>query len=250
VPIAGYDPIPDGAILDLATLPTRNLNVLARTSPALVGSVRFALDDDPNFRTESTAPYALAGDCGDGCYHAWTPSSGTHTLTATPFGEASAGGAAGPALAIRFTVVDEPPTGPRAAALVSRASGKCATVLDGASGVGAVIGIEPCDGRAAQRFMLPAPGTSGAIHAAGGALCVDAASGYGNDGDAILLWSCHGGANQQWALGPDGLLRGIGGKCMDVSGGHTADRTPLILWSCHAGSNQQWDAGRAAAGRD
>ncbi len=89
----------DGATLDLSRLPTRRLNVRAETAPARVGSVRFILDGKP-VKTEKAAPYALAGD-RDGDYGAWTPSPGTHTLTAIP----SAGGRDGKPLTIRFKVL-------------------------------------------------------------------------------------------------------------------------------------------------
>ena len=56
----------------------------AETFPSTVGSVRFALDGNANFQTESVAPYALAGDTA-GDYNPWTPALGAHTLTATPF---------------------------------------------------------------------------------------------------------------------------------------------------------------------
>jgi len=95
-------PLADGATLDLAKLPTRNLNVRAETRPARVGSVRFELDGKP-VRTEGTPPYALAGD-RDGNYAAWTPARGAHTLSATPYSRPNAGGAAGKPLTIRFAV--------------------------------------------------------------------------------------------------------------------------------------------------
>lgn len=104
-PIPGYDPLTDGSTLDFTTLPTRNLNIRANTNPSVVGSVRFALDGNSNFRTENVAPYALAGD-NSGDYLPWTPPLGGHTLTATPFTEANAGGSAGTPLTIAFTVVE------------------------------------------------------------------------------------------------------------------------------------------------
>lgn len=108
-PIAGFDPLPEGAVLNLATLPTRNLNIRANTSPQTVGSVRFRLDGS-NVRTENAAPYALAGDAS-GNYYPWTPSLGAHTLTATPYSNWGAGGTAGSELTRQFTVVDsQPPT--------------------------------------------------------------------------------------------------------------------------------------------
>ncbi len=103
---ADIGPLNDGDTLNLATLPTRNLNVRANTSPATVGSVRFGLDGIPNYKTENVAPYALAGDNG-GNYNPWTPAVGQHTLTATPYTEGGAGGTAGTALTVGFTVVDQ-----------------------------------------------------------------------------------------------------------------------------------------------
>ena len=77
------------------------LNVRADTSGA-VGSVTFALDG-AWIKTESLAPYALAGDDA-GVYRAWTPSIGNHTLHVVPYELAGAGGAVGTPLDITFTV--------------------------------------------------------------------------------------------------------------------------------------------------
>ncbi|MEM9834725.1 MAG: malectin domain-containing carbohydrate-binding protein, partial [Bacteroidota bacterium] len=95
-----------GEILNLATLPTTNLNVRANTNPTTVGSVRFALNGNANFQTENVAPYALKGDV-NGNYRNWTPSPGNYTLKATPYSGSNAGGSAGTALTITFTVIDE-----------------------------------------------------------------------------------------------------------------------------------------------
>jgi hypothetical protein len=94
-----------GSTLYLKSLPTRNLNVRAVTNPATVGSVRFALDSTPNYRTENSAPYALAGDT-NGDYSNWTPSIGTHTLSATAYTGASASGNASQPRTVQFTVID------------------------------------------------------------------------------------------------------------------------------------------------
>ena len=102
-PIAGFDPLPSGAVLDLSALPTRNLNVRANTSPSTVGSVRFALDGNSNYRTETAPPYALGGDAS-GDYAAWTPAVGNHSLTVTPFSGAGGTGTAGTALTVSFSV--------------------------------------------------------------------------------------------------------------------------------------------------
>src|SRR5438309_3474097 len=52
--------------------------------------------------------------------------------------------------------------------------------------------------------------------------CLDASGGNPTDGTPIILWPCHGGANQQWAVKASGLIVGIGGKCFDVRGGGSA----------------------------
>jgi len=103
-PIAGFNPLRDGATLNLAKLPTKSLNIRANTAPRAVGSVRFSLDGKANFRTEGSAPYALAGDQG-GDYSAWTPTVGSHTLTATPYAKSNARGKAGTPLTVRFKVI-------------------------------------------------------------------------------------------------------------------------------------------------
>jgi hypothetical protein len=68
-PIPAFDPVPDGATVNLATLPTRNLNLRAN--------------------------------------RAWRPVPGRLSVTAVPYAEDYAGGAAG-AAAVGFTVIDEP----------------------------------------------------------------------------------------------------------------------------------------------
>ena len=83
-----------GTTLNLATLPTRNLNVRASTSPATVGSVAFALSGpQPQAQTDAGAPYALLPDT-NGNYPAWTPAVGSYSLTATPYAGSGGSGQA------------------------------------------------------------------------------------------------------------------------------------------------------------
>jgi len=85
-PAVGFDPMPSGATItiSISALGTNRLNIRANTSPAAVGSVRFALDAQPDFRTENSMPYAMAGD-DFGDYLAWTPGLGSHAVAATPY---------------------------------------------------------------------------------------------------------------------------------------------------------------------
>jgi predicted extracellular nuclease len=96
-------PLNDGDTIDLASLPTSNLSVRAVTSPEEVGSVRFGLDTDSNYRTDNNAPYSLGGGSG-GNFHPVTLSIGSHTLTATLYTRGSANGLAGTPLTITFTI--------------------------------------------------------------------------------------------------------------------------------------------------
>lgn len=107
-PIAGYNPIAPGATLNLATLPTRKLNVRINTSPATVGSVRTVYNGES--RTENAAPYSMAGDT-NGAYWAWTPSVGSLTITATAYSGANASGTAGAPYRLDLRVSDAAPSG-------------------------------------------------------------------------------------------------------------------------------------------
>ena len=110
-PIAAFNPLRDGATINLATLSTRRLNVRANTNPSTVGSVRFGLDNTSNFRTENSKAYALLGNSGAD-YNPWTPKMGAHTIYATAYTGANGRGTAGARLKVGFTVVDQIPAGP------------------------------------------------------------------------------------------------------------------------------------------
>lgn len=105
-PVAKYDPIPEGATINLAVVGSA-LSVRANTVPATVGSVGFALDATYT-HTENTAPYCLCSDDGKGditsCANILTV--GTHKLTATPYSGANLTGDAGAPFEVDFTIVD------------------------------------------------------------------------------------------------------------------------------------------------
>jgi len=101
-PVPGFDPIPNNAVLNLITLPTTRLNIRANTT-GTTQSVRFGYDANANYRTENVAPYALAGD-NNSDYYVWTPTLGSHTVTARPYSADNAGGSAGALVSLTFTV--------------------------------------------------------------------------------------------------------------------------------------------------
>ncbi len=99
--------LPTGSVLNLATLPTSNLNIRANTSPVTVGSVAFGLSGAQTLdHLENVVPYALFSD-SNGDYSPWTPAVGTYTLVATPYAAAGGGGPAGTALTITFSVINQ-----------------------------------------------------------------------------------------------------------------------------------------------
>ena len=95
-----------GMVLNLGTLPSRNLNIRANTSPATVGSVVFALSGaQAHSQTENVAPYALFSDF-QGNYFAWVPPVGSYTLAATAFSGSDGTGTAGPTFTLSFSVIN------------------------------------------------------------------------------------------------------------------------------------------------
>ena len=70
-----------GQTLNLSSLPSRKLNIVAETDPAQVSKVVFSLDRTKTYRIESGAPYALAGNIGPN-YNPWTPKLGTRDIVA------------------------------------------------------------------------------------------------------------------------------------------------------------------------
>jgi hypothetical protein len=89
--IAGYDPIPNNSVIDLAKV-GKALSIRANTMPVIVGHVDFVLDGTYT-HTESAAPYFLCGDNGQGtivnCIQSFT--DGAHMLTITSYTASVAG---------------------------------------------------------------------------------------------------------------------------------------------------------------
>ncbi|RNC90255.1 MAG: PKD domain-containing protein [Allomuricauda sp.] len=98
----------DGLEIDIASLPSVNLNIRADANPAIVGSVFLQLSGQvESTRTENVAPYALFGDVS-GDYLPGNLPVGTYTMTATPYSGANLSGTAGSLLTIQFSIVDVP----------------------------------------------------------------------------------------------------------------------------------------------
>ncbi|MEZ4622168.1 MAG: hypothetical protein R2867_42595 [Caldilineaceae bacterium] len=94
-------PLTDGTVLDLAALPIAGFNIRADTDPAVVGSLRFDLNQVPYFRIEHLPPYAVLGDAR-GDYMPWHPTPQIYTLTAIPYSQPMVTGTVGISKAITF----------------------------------------------------------------------------------------------------------------------------------------------------
>lgn len=109
-PVAGYDPISEGAVLNKAVLPP-NLTLRANVSPLVMDSVVLDLDGNSVTRTQwpfSLAPCASGPGIGDSPSYDYAPSSltvGGHMITATPW----RGSTPGKPLTLNFSVVNHPP---------------------------------------------------------------------------------------------------------------------------------------------
>jgi hypothetical protein len=111
-------PVTEGMTVNLASLPTRRINIRADAAGSgTLESVRFGYDGNANWRVETSLPFAFAGDTKQ-WMNAWTPGVGGHTLTATGFTGDFATGSAGAMTTVHFNVIDNaaPPSNPTATA--------------------------------------------------------------------------------------------------------------------------------------
>jgi ricin-type beta-trefoil lectin protein len=104
----------------------------------------------------------------------------------------------------------------------------------------------PCSSRENQVWSIE-PGDDGyysRLVSRQSGKCLDVSGASTEDGAPIILWQCHGGANQQWRLEPFGeeyrLVARHSGKCLDVTGWSPENGTRIIQWQCNGGANQTW----------
>jgi len=100
-PVAGFDPIAPGAVIDLAALPTRKLSIRANLAGS-VARVEFQRDRPQRQRSDRLAPFSLGGD-SEGKYRPVPLAVGAHRISAVAFSES---GQPSAEAELRFTVVD------------------------------------------------------------------------------------------------------------------------------------------------
>lgn len=95
-PIPEYDPIPEGATLNLSSLPTKNLNIRANSNLMATVIVKFGYDGNEDYCVDRDYPYELFSSS------AHTLTVGKHAVTATP----SVDGVVGASRTLNFTIID------------------------------------------------------------------------------------------------------------------------------------------------
>ena len=79
------------------------------------------------------------------------------------------------------------------------------------------------------------------VNGAPSALCLDVNGNQSAAGTPLILWTCHGRANQRFTLNAAGELRAMNdAMCVDASGGAGRAGDQIIIWTCHGGRNQHW----------
>ena len=108
-PISGYNPISSGATINLSTLSTQNLSIVANTSPSTVGSVTFSLSTNGSTytHTENMAPYTLCGKANPGDFAcSQLDISGSQKLTATAYSGSTGTGTTVGSFQVSFSSTD------------------------------------------------------------------------------------------------------------------------------------------------
>lgn len=93
--------ITEGMTVNLASLPTKKINIRADTSGTF-SEVVFQYDTYKRFRVERVAPYTIAGK-KEGRYNGWTPRVGAHSITV----QGKSASKEDAVYTLNFTVIDD-----------------------------------------------------------------------------------------------------------------------------------------------
>ncbi|WP_234439735.1 ricin-type beta-trefoil lectin domain protein [Streptomyces bicolor] len=87
-----------------------------------------------------------------------------------------------------------------------------------------------------SHVTIEVPGAAGS--------CLDVAGGGKTNGTPVQIYTCNGGAAQQWTLEgteDDLHLRNVGSqKCLDVAGNASANGTKIQIYDCYKSKGQSW----------
>lgn len=124
---------------------------------------------------------------------------------------------------------------PSTTARTIRGMGARCVTLPAPGSDGTQLEMRDCDGSENQTWTFAPDGT---VRAFG--RCMDVPWGSRDDGVALQVAACNGGAAQQFVLtGGSDLLTGAG-SCVDVTGWSTANGARLQQWACAGSQNQKF----------
>jgi hypothetical protein len=95
--------------------------------------------------------------------------------------------------------------------------------------------IAGCDGSPGQDWTVTSSGT---LQVNG--KCLDIYRDEKTNKAPVELWTCTGGANQQWQAIAGTLVNPVSDKCLDDPRWSTTPGTQLEIYTCNGGANQQW----------
>src|SRR6266516_3496567 len=124
------------------------------------------------------------------------------------------------------------PSGPIVSGL--RAT-KCIDDSGDASANGTKLVIGDCNGGAEQTWTIEGNETIQINHK-----CMYIFRERKSNKALVELYTCSGGANQQWQAVNGTLMKPVSGKCLDDPRFTVTDGTQLEIYTCNGGANQQW----------
>ena len=224
--ITSYVPVLTGpqAPADVTAAPGYTTATVSWAAPAsldggtLTGYTASAAPAGPSCTTAGATTCIIAGLTGGTSY----------SITVTAHTTSGDSGASAPATTT--------PTGPGAGLIVSGDhKTKCAEDPGNATANDTPIVISDCNGSAGQVWIVEPGGT---LQVNG--KCMDIYRDEKTSKAPLELWTCTGGANQQWQATNGTLVNPASGKCLDDPGFNTTDGTRLEIYTCNGGLNQQW----------
>jgi hypothetical protein len=102
--------------------------------------------------------------------------------------------------------------------------------------------ISDCNGSPEQTWTVESDGT---LQVNG--KCMDIYRDQKVNKAKVELWTCTGGANQQWMATGGTLVNPISGKCLDDPRFNPTNGTQLEIYTCNGGRNQLWQLPAAPA---
>jgi hypothetical protein len=189
----------------------------------------------PSGLTINSASGLISGSVGS------TASTSAVTVTATD--EVGSG-------SVTFYIYVIPSTAaafhPELGAVKMHIGGDCLDDTGGSTANGTKIEVWGCDGDVASQSWSfrpdGGPGGAGTLSLSDDTgACLDIVAEGTADGSKMQLWSCTGGANQQWRIESDGeLVNPISGRCLTDPGNSTVYGTQDEIYDCSGATGQQW----------